>query len=92
MMTNHYQTEAVDLLTKLVCLSSPSEQEAKAANFLAAWLNAHGFAAHVDEVGNAVGVKGDGPQEILLLGHIDTFPGDVPVRRYSLFKTTRSQF
>jgi LysW-gamma-L-lysine carboxypeptidase len=28
-----------------------------------------------------VGVKGDGPREILLLGHIDTFPGDLPVRR-----------
>ena len=30
---------------------------------------------------NAVGIKGDGPQEIMLLGHIDTFPGNPPVRR-----------
>lgn len=37
--------------------------------------------ARVDEVGNAVGVKGTGRREILLLGHIDTFPGDLPVRR-----------
>jgi LysW-gamma-L-lysine carboxypeptidase len=44
-------------------------------------MNAHGLKAHVDEVGNAVGVKGNGPQEILLLGHIDTFPGEIPVRR-----------
>jgi hypothetical protein len=35
----------------------------------------------VDDAGSAVGVKGDGPQEILLLGHIDTFPGEVPVRQ-----------
>jgi LysW-gamma-L-lysine carboxypeptidase len=44
-------------------------------------MNAHGLTAYVDEVGNAVGIKGEGPQEILLLGHIDTFPGEVPVRR-----------
>ena len=41
----------------------------------------HGLTAYVDEAGSAVGVKGDGPREILLLGHIDTFPGEVPVRR-----------
>ena len=80
-MTNSYQTEAIDLLTKLVSIPSPSEHEAKAATYLADWLNAHGLTADVDEVGNAVGVKGNGPQEILLLGHIDTFPGKVPVRR-----------
>jgi LysW-gamma-L-lysine carboxypeptidase len=32
-------------------------------------------------VGNAVGRRGAGETRILLLGHIDTFPGDVPVRR-----------
>jgi len=80
-LTNNLQTEAVDLLTKLVSIPSPSEQEAKAANFLTGWMNAHGFSAHIDDAGNAVGVKGEGPHEILLLGHIDTFPGDVPTRR-----------
>jgi LysW-gamma-L-lysine carboxypeptidase len=44
------------------------------------WFSRHGFAAHRDAAGNAVGVL-DGPanggpvREILLLGHIDTVPG-----------------
>ena len=77
----HIQTEAIDLLTKLVSILSPSKHEAEASTYLAGWMNDHGLTAYVDEVGNAVGVKGYGPQEILLLGHIDTFPGEVPVRR-----------
>jgi len=72
---------AVDLLTKLVSIPSPSTHEAKASAYLSGWLNANGFGAHVDAAGSAVGTKGSGPKEILLLGHIDTFPGDVPVRR-----------
>lgn len=36
--------------------------------------------AALDSAGNAVGVKGEGPKDVLLLGHIDTFPGDLPVR------------
>jgi LysW-gamma-L-lysine carboxypeptidase len=80
-MTNLSETQAIDLLTKLVSIPSPSTHEAKAAVFLAGWMHAHGLKAYVDEAGNAVGVKGSGPQEILLLGHIDTFPGELPVRR-----------
>jgi LysW-gamma-L-lysine carboxypeptidase len=79
-MNSKARTDAIELLTKLVSIPSPSTQEAKASIYLTGWMNAHGLAAHVDEVGNAVGVKGDGPNEILLLGHIDTFPGEVPVR------------
>jgi LysW-gamma-L-lysine carboxypeptidase len=73
--------EAIELLTNLVAIPSPSEEEAAASAYLAGWMNEHGLTAHVDDAGSAVGVKGDGPKEILLLGHIDTFPGEVPVRR-----------
>jgi LysW-gamma-L-lysine carboxypeptidase len=73
--------DTIELLTKLVSIASPSHHEAKATAWLTGWLNARGFAAHVDEAGNAVGIKGNGPREILLLGHIDTFPGEIPVRR-----------
>jgi len=79
-MTNHPQTEAIELLTGLVSIPSPSLAEADASAYLVDWMSAHGLQAHVDAAGNAVGVKGSGPREILLLGHIDTFPGEVPVR------------
>lgn len=69
------------LLYDLVSIPSPSAQEARAARFLADWLAAHGFRAYVDASGSAVGVRGEGPRDIVLLGHIDTFPGQVPVRR-----------
>src|SRR5262245_37471174 len=74
-------TTAIDLLTKLVSIPSPSTHEAGASTYLAGWLDSHGLRGYVDEAGNAVGVKGSGPREILLLGHIDTFPGELPVRR-----------
>lgn len=80
-MTDNFHNQAIDLLTKLVSIPSPSRHERKASTYLAGWLNAHGLKAYVDEVGNAVGIKGSGDREILLLGHIDTFPGEVPLRR-----------
>src|SRR5216683_924637 len=39
-----------------------------------------GFRASIDEAGNAVGEIGDGPRHVVLLGHIDTVPGEIPVR------------
>jgi LysW-gamma-L-lysine carboxypeptidase len=48
---------------------------------LVRWMQALGYDdAQVDAVGNAVGVRGSGPRELLLLGHIDTVPGVIPVR------------
>lgn len=38
-----------------------------------------GLQSHIDAAGNAVGEVGAGPT-VVLLGHIDTVPGDVPVR------------
>ena len=72
---------AIDLLQTLVAIPSPSGQEGEVSAWLADWMAAHGLDAHVDAAGNAVGVRGDGPRQVLLLGHIDTFPGDLPVRR-----------
>lgn len=37
--------------------------------------------AFTDPAGNAVGVMGNGPRQMVLLGHIDTVPGEIPVRR-----------
>ncbi len=73
--------EAMNLLEELVRIPSPSGREQDASEFLVGWMSAHGFDATVDEAGNAVGSRGSGEKEILLLGHIDTFPGNPPVRR-----------
>lgn len=64
-----------------MAIPSPSGQEQAAVDTLLRWATDRGFAADVDAVGNAVATKGAGPREMLLLGHIDTFPGVIPVRR-----------
>jgi len=50
--------------------------------YLVDWMNAHDLTAHIDAAGNAVGVRGpqDAGHSLLLLGHIDTVPGAIPVR------------
>lgn len=72
---------AIDLLEGLVQVPSLSTQEEAAVTWLVSRMTELGFRAERDAVGNAVGVRGDGPQQIVLLGHIDTVAGDVPVRR-----------
>lgn len=72
--------EARDLVRGAVAIPSVSGQEAQVAAFLTDWMTAHGFRAHIDEAGNAVGERGSGPLTVVLLGHIDTVPGEIPVR------------
>ncbi len=73
--------DEIELVEGLLQRYSPTYQEAKAVNYLVAQMSALGFDARVDEVGNAVGVIGSGPKEIMLLGHIDTVPGFIEVKR-----------
>jgi len=74
------EAAARDLIVGAVSRASVSGQEAEVADFLRGWMAAHGFAAHVDASGSAVGVRGSGPITVVLLGHIDTVPGHIPVR------------
>ncbi len=70
-----------DLLEDLVSTPSPSGQEAKAAQVLVDHLEAWGLDPWIDEIGNVHAARG--PEEapsVLLLGHIDTVPGQPPVR------------
>ncbi len=68
-------------LLGLVERYSPSGQERSAVEWLAARMRALGYdSARVDQAGNAVGVLGGGPRQVVLLGHIDTVPGEIPVR------------
>ena len=46
--------------------------------------------AFIDEAGNAVGVMGKGTKQVVLLGHIDTVPGEIPVRMESVGATGES--
>lgn len=74
--------QASELLYDLVSFYSPSQQEETAVNYLVDWMNAHDFKAFRDEVGNAVGIRGaeNAPHTLMLLGHIDTVPGEIKVR------------
>jgi len=74
---------AVQLLESLVSIPSVSTRETDASHHLARTMASLGLDACVDEAGNAVGIRGDASPtalEIMLLGHIDTVPGDIPVR------------
>jgi LysW-gamma-L-lysine carboxypeptidase len=70
-------------LEELLSIPSPSGQEDAVAEYLVRQMATLGFCAWRDEVGNVVGTLGDAEAErvIVLLGHIDTVPGLVPVRR-----------
>jgi [amino group carrier protein]-lysine/ornithine hydrolase len=77
------RADAIDLLRGLVAIPSLSTQEAAASRWLVAQMGALGYElAFVDDAGNAVGEIGppDAVQTIVLLGHIDTVPGNIPVR------------
>ncbi|MCA1812910.1 MAG: M20/M25/M40 family metallo-hydrolase [Halobacteriales archaeon] len=70
----------VAFLHELVGIPSPTGSTEKAAETFVREAQRRGFdEAFVDEVGNAVAVAGRGPREVLLVGHIDTVPGDLPV-------------
>src|SRR5437763_12413198 len=70
----------VELLRGLVAIPSLSGRERAAVEYLRAAMDGLGFDTAIDGAGNAVGVLGDGPREVVLLGHIDTVPGEIPVR------------
>lgn len=69
----------VALLEGLLKAYSPTLHEAPAVEYLAGQMQALGFAVTVDSLGSVIGSLGDGPREIVLLGHIDTVPGEIPV-------------
>jgi LysW-gamma-L-lysine carboxypeptidase len=69
------------LLTGLLERYSPTGQEADAVAYLVAQMSAASLRTHVDDAGNAIGECGQGEESIVLLGHIDTVPGLIPVQR-----------
>jgi LysW-gamma-L-lysine carboxypeptidase len=73
---------AVDMLQSMLEIPSPSGQEGRLAGHLADVMTGLGLTARVDDVGNVIGETPARPgPRIMLLGHLDTVPGALPVHR-----------
>jgi len=80
-----------ETLIGLVSQYSPSGQERGAVEWLVARMKSLEYDnAYMDEAGNAVGVMGQGRKQVILLGHIDTVPGEIPVRFENIGATGQS--
>jgi len=78
--TTYDNAQAEQFLEEIVRIESPSHEEAEVTTHIVEWMTRLGYdEAYVDEVGNAVGIIGNGSRDIVLLGHIDTFMGNPPV-------------
>lgn len=73
----------IELLEELVSIPSPSGQEDGVAEWLLDRMKMSGFDVHRDRAGNVLGELGrtDARRTVVLLGHMDTVPGEVPVRQ-----------
>jgi [amino group carrier protein]-lysine/ornithine hydrolase len=73
---------AIELLRKALELYSPSRSEAALVNMIRdKCVNELGFEhVDIDNAGNIIATKGTGQPCILLCGHTDTVPGQIPVR------------
>jgi LysW-gamma-L-lysine carboxypeptidase len=69
--------EAQTLLADLVSTPSVSGEESEAAAVLKAFFEAHDREVWIDEAGN---VRAPADDSVLLTSHIDTVPGEVPVK------------
>jgi len=74
------QQSDIDLLHGLVSIESLSHHEAEAVAWLRDQMAQRGLTVLDDPAGNAVATIGSGDRHIVLLGHIDTVPGRIPVR------------
>lgn len=72
--------DPVELLEAAVAIPSPSGSERELARYLVRRMGSFADRAWVDDAGSAVCQVGNGPCKVLFLGHIDTVPGEVPVR------------
>jgi LysW-gamma-L-lysine carboxypeptidase len=80
-----------ETLIGLVSQYSPSGNERGAVEWLVERMKSLGYdQAYIDQAGNAVGVMGQGPKQVVLLGHIDTVPGEIEVRVENVGATGQS--
>jgi LysW-gamma-L-lysine carboxypeptidase len=72
--------QAVQLLTNLLGIYSPSGKEEVISDFLVEEMKKLGFRVRKDAIGNVIGEIGQGDPTILLCGHMDTVVGHLPLR------------
>jgi LysW-gamma-L-lysine carboxypeptidase len=74
--------DPIAFLEELLAIPSPSGEEDAVAHYLIQRMGALGFRTHRDGVGNVHGVMGNpsADRTIVLMGHIDTVPGQIPIR------------
>jgi LysW-gamma-L-lysine carboxypeptidase len=74
--------DELGFLEALLSIPSPSGEEEALAAYLLRKMTTFGFQAHPDKAGNVVGMIGDpeAERDIVLLGHMDTVPGLIPLR------------
>ncbi|UPM41663.1 [LysW]-lysine hydrolase [Halocatena salina] len=71
------ETTPRELLEEIVSIRSVSGEEGACAERLASYFENHGREVWIDEVGN---VRAPADDSVLLTSHIDTVPGEIPVR------------
>ena len=72
--------DATQVLQQAISIPSVSGQEAPVAQYLVSQMATYCDQAFIDDSGSAVGQWGWGPLKVYFLGHIDTVPGEIPVR------------
>lgn len=85
-LTTHFwkikpNSDKDELLIKMLHIPSISRHEDRLASYVTFMLQQKGIKTHIDEAGNIVSSIGMGKKKILLLGHIDTVPGNIPFRK-----------
>lgn len=74
------QDYAVDLLRGMVEVPSPTGREQELAALIRDEMDESGFITRLDDVGNVHGIIKGGHPRVLLCGHMDTVPGQIPVK------------
>ena len=72
--------DEVEFLKGAVSIYSTSGNERNVSEYLVSSMNELGFKAYVDDAGNAIGEIGEGKKTVLMVGHIDTVSGNIPVK------------
>jgi [amino group carrier protein]-lysine/ornithine hydrolase len=72
--------DAIELLKTAISIPSVSGQEAEVANYFVSQMKTFADEAFIDASGSAVAKLGHGPLQVIFLGHIDTVPGEIPMR------------